>query len=39
MKKLMLGGVLVAALAVPSAAVADEPTPTQAKNAPFSILY
>ena len=33
MKKLILGGALVAALAVPSAAVAEEPTPTQFKNA------
>jgi hypothetical protein len=33
MKKLILSGALVAALAVPAAAAADEPTPTEAKNA------
>jgi hypothetical protein len=33
MKKLILSGALVAALAVPAVAAADEPTPTEAKNA------
>jgi hypothetical protein len=33
MKKLIVSGALVAALAVPAAAAADEPTPAQARNA------
>ena len=33
MKKLILSGALIAALAVPAAAAADEPTPTESKNA------
>ena len=33
MKKLIMSGVLVAALIAPAAASADEPTPTESKNA------
>lgn len=33
MKRLMLGGALVAAMALPSAAAAEEPTPAEFKNA------